>query len=407
MLQRRPADQIFSDTYKNKMRLIAGPRQCGKTTLAKQVLEQHNFLTLYYNWDLRQVKDRFYKNSNFYYDDIYQLNSKQDYYWVCFDEIHKQPSWKNILKDCYDANSNEIHFIVTGSARLDLFRQAGDSLTGRYYLFHLFPLLLCELTVAFDLAKPSSAEDWLDHRLHNAAYPQSELESLLQYSGFPEPFTEQNENLQNMWRDNYLDTIIREDIRDLTQVRDVERVARLALLLPDRIGSPLSVNSMVAEVEFSYTAVANYLNVLNFCYMIFQVSPYHQRLARTLKKEQKVYFFDWTRNKNEANRYENYVALELLQRVTFWKDHGFGNFALRYIRTIDGKETDFLITKDENPWLLLEAKLSDESVDSHHLSNAAKLGNIPFVQLLHKNNITKKIGDNTYVMSASRFFAVF
>jgi hypothetical protein len=104
-------------------------------------------------------------------------------------------------------------------------------------------------------------------------------------------------------------------------------------------------------------------------------------------------------------RFENYVALEVLSLVTFWRDHGFGNFDLSYLRNRSGQETDFLITKDNQLWLLLEVKLNQENIDKHNLEQASKLGGIPLVQIVYKNNVAKKTGDKSFVISASRFFS--
>ena len=144
MIKRLTGPYIFSDEYKEKMRFIAGPRQTGKTTLAVRFLKERKLAKLYYNWDKREVRDRYHKNPYFYSDDILSLPTHNKK-WVCFDEIHKMPKWKNILKDFHDTEKGKIRFIITGSARLDLLRKSGDSLAGRYFLFHLFPVSLREL----------------------------------------------------------------------------------------------------------------------------------------------------------------------------------------------------------------------------------------------------------------------
>lgn len=408
MLNRTSTIRIFSEDYKNKMRFIAGPRQSGKTTLAQTFLNENNMVKMYYNWDQRVVRERYYQNSYFYYEDVLSL-PKRAKKWVCFDEIHKMPKWKNILKDLYDSDYKKIRFIITGSARLDLFRKSGDSLTGRYYLFHLFPFSLHDFVYSKkskylrDKLPQKSADTFVEECLDNLNYRQEAMDKLLNFSGFPEPLIEAKDNLLLMWKNNYIDTVIREDARDLTNVKNLENIARMVHILPSKIGSPLSINSLTTDIEVSYPAVKNYLYTLELCYLIFKIPPYSKKISRSIKKEQKIYFFDWTRNKSESIRFENYIAFELFNLVTFWSDHGLGNYNLHFVRNRNGQETDFLITLDNNPWLLIEAKLNDESIDSHHIRQAEILDDIPFVQLIYKNRVAKKEGKNLYVISASRF----
>ncbi|MBU2579220.1 AAA family ATPase, partial [Patescibacteria group bacterium] len=401
---------IFSDDYKEKMRFIAGPRQTGKTTLAVKFLKEKKLGKLYYNWDRREVRDKYHKNPYFYSDDILGLPSRNRK-WICFDEIHKMPKWKNILKDFYDAEKGKIRFIITGSARLDLLRKSGDSLAGRYFLFHLFPISLRELVASternnYSMQKPEkNGMSFVEKNIEEPKYYQKELDLLLKFSGFPEPLSETKKNIHKMWQNNYLDAVLKEDLRDLSGVRNLENVANLFAVLPTKIGSPLSINSLINDVEMSYPAIKNYLYLLELGYLIFKISSYTGKIVRSIKKEKKYYFFDWTRVEDLSFRFENYIAFELFNLITFWKDNGFGDFGLYFIKNRNGQETDFLITKNNTPWLMLEAKLNDENVANHNIRQAEALGNIPLVQVIYKNNIARKISKNIFVLSASRFFS--
>jgi predicted AAA+ superfamily ATPase len=139
-------------------------------------------------------------------------------------------------------------------------------------------------------------------------------------------------------------------------------------------------------------------------YVVFLVSPFSRNIARSLKKEPKCYFFDWTRCKARGGRFENFVAGELKALTALWKDSGTADFDLAYVRTKDGKETDFMVLKDAQPWCLFEAKLKDAAPASHHYRHAEALGGIPFVQLVHEPGVVKKSRDTIYRISASRFF---
>ena len=326
---------------------------------------------------------------------------------MAFDEIHKYPKWKNILKDFFDNFKDDYQFIVTGSARLDLFRKSGDSLAGRYFLFHLFPFSLMELSSHGNIIQPPSthALDWVKNQMDKKEAPSGALEQLFHFGGFPQPFTKASKPFLRRWQDTYLDLIIREDLRDLTRIHELENIATMAQLLKAKVGNPLSLNSLQEDLEVSYNACKSYLKALVLGYFCFLIRPYSKKIARSLKKEPKVYFFDWTLLSDEATRFENFVACELNCLLTFWNDSGLGPFELFYIRTKDKKETDFLITSSGHPWLGIEVKENETNVDKWHLDHCQRLGDIPFIQIVRKSQVSKRVAKNAFVLSANRVFA--
>jgi predicted AAA+ superfamily ATPase len=191
----------------------------------------------------------------------------------------------------------------------------------------------------------------------------------------------------------------------LTELKNLEKTAQLMQLLPPRVASPLSINALAEDLNVSYATAANYLFALELGYLIFRISPYHEKIARSLKKGKKAYFYDWTRAGSPASRFENYIAVELKSRINLWEDAGYGMFELNYIRNRDGRETDFLIVRDQIPWLLVEVKLNHSAIDYHHRKNRKVLGDIPFIQIVLENNIAELDKDGICQMSASRFFA--
>ena len=407
MIERHLDKVCFQEEFGRQMRFISGPRQIGKTTLARSFLRQRNLEQLYFNWDLRAVRDRYIQDPYFFETEVYDAQSKRKPAWVCLDEIHKMPKWKNILKDYFDKFEEKIRFIVTGSARLDWLRKSGDALTGRYFLFHLFPLTLSE-AAGNPLPRQredEKAEDFIEKRISRTGYEQNSLEQLLNYSGFPEPFTKASGRFFKRWQRDTLDQIVREDVRDLTRIIETENVASLVLNLPSRIGSPLSLNALREDIQVSYTAVKNAVSALRLTCVIFLLPPYSRNISRALTKEKKAYFYDWTRCSDPAARFENYVAVELKALAQLWNDSGAGRFELYYVRTKDGRETDFLLIRDGKPWCLFEAKLTDGRVETHHLRHAEALGSIPFVQLTQEPNVVKKSRGTFYRLSASRFFS--
>ncbi len=411
MLQRRLSTVCFSKNFGRQMRLITGPRQAGKTTLAYDFLRINHWETLYYNWDKVEVRSAYRANPSFFVSDIQNLKkSPKDLPWVCFDEIHKIPRWKNVLKGIFDSYEQLCRFVITGSARVDLLKYTGESLLGRYFTFRLFPLSLAEICHShfeFPSKKPLNALAFIESCLSNHPGSHKALEHLLKSGGFPDPFLANSEVFTTKWRQDYLTHYVREDLRDLTQIVDVEHCFHLIELLPSRIGSPLSLNSLREDLEVSHTAVRNWLRALTLIYVLFWVPPYSKKLSRGVKKEQKCYFFDWTQAQTPGAIFENYAATELFSYCAFLTDAGLGNYDLYYVRTKDGKESDFLIVKDKKPWILFECKLEGSEIASHHLLHASHLGDIPVVQLVLKSGVFKVFDKKNFIISADRFFSNF
>ncbi|MBC8461482.1 MAG: ATP-binding protein [Deltaproteobacteria bacterium] len=386
------------------MRFITGPRQVGKTTLARQKLNDEKSEPLYYLWDLRSVRQRYKEHELFFTEDALDPARKL---WICFDEIHKMPKWKNILKAAFDETSDRYQFIVTGSAKLDIVRRAGDSLAGRYFTFHLLPLTLDEVYSSSppQTGIPEFARYFIDIAINTAPAPQETLLQLLAFSGFPEPFLEQSRAFHNKWARDYLDTVIREDIGALTRIVDREYIFDLYNLLPEMVGSPISQSSLASHLQISPATVKNYLRRLEDFYLTFSIRPYSKNIKRSLLKAGKCYLYDWTRIKNRGARFENYVACELKALLALWGDASGEDFPLFYIRDKQKKETDFLIVRDGIPWLLVEAKLTDGSIDRHHFETIRALNGVPFIQVCLEPNVASMEKRNAYRISANRLFA--
>lgn len=403
MIERTLYHIAFSDDWGRQMRFITGPRQSGKTTISKLKLEKEKTKELYYLWDLRSVRNRYKENELFFTQDMNQRRKKL---WVCFDEIHKMPKWKNILKGVYDQTQEHYQFIITGSAKLNISRMAGDSLSGRYFTFHLFPLCLGELKNAKRLAKDISpnASDFIRQRIDYKPAGKECLSSLLEYGGFPEPFLQQTKKFHRKWSEDYLDRVINEDIGALTRIIDKEHLYDLYRLLPEMVGSPISQQSLASHLELSVPTIKNYLKRLSDFYLAFKISPYSKNIKRSLLKASKVYLYDWTRIRDEAKRFENYVACEIQTLIHFRMDASGEKYSLFYLRNKEKQETDFLVLKENKPWLLIEAKYSDGPVARHHYDISCALGNIPLVQVCREENILVQQKKNIFRISASRFF---
>jgi predicted AAA+ superfamily ATPase len=346
-----------------KMAFVAGPRQVGKTTLAKHLLSEVQMDAFYFNWDIESHRKAIIKSPEDFWKRTAVLPPRRTYR-ISLDEIHKYPRWKRFLKGLYDATGKDIEILVTGSGRLDLYQRGGDSLLGRYHLYHLHPFTLGEMLRDDRNTVHPPEKFW--QNLKEGQVPAGAgdgLRNLETLTGFPEPLFSGSESRLRRWRRSHQTLVIREDLRDLTRIREIGLIESLAMLLPERIGSPLSINALREDLGVNFMTVQGWMGALERLYFIFKIRPYAGRLARTLRREEKVYLFDFSTIEDPGARFENLVALHLHKLCEAWTDWGFGDFILYYVRDREKREVDFLITDRQKPYALVEAKLTARDVD--------------------------------------------
>ena len=341
-----------------KMAFVAGPRQVGKTTLVRHLLERAGQADNYFNWDVESHRKAVLHDPEGFWTAPSSARAR-----IALDEIHKYPRWKRFLKGLYDAAGARTDILVTGSGRLDVYQRGGDSLLGRYGLYRLHPFTLGEM-LAPDRAGARSPEELWRLAAPGAPPPGSEqaLAQIERLTGFPEPLFSGRESRLHRWRRARHPLVIREDLRDLTRIRDIGLVEALAALLPERVGSPLSLNALSEDLGVAFGSVRTWVEALGRLYYLFELRPYAGRLARTLRREAKVYLFDLTEISDPGARFENLVALHLLKLRDAWNDWGSGDYELHYVRDKEKREVDFLLTKSGRPYLLLETKLAAREV---------------------------------------------
>lgn len=357
---------------RHKMVFIGGPRQVGKTTLALSLLPQPRAKAPptklprakpsapkskprakaspakpppvvamarhpgYLNWDNPAVHRSLLRG---------ELPGGQRR--IVLDEIHKYPRWRNLVKGLYDTNRDRVSFLVTGSARLDHYRKGGDSLQGRYHYYRLHPLSLREMN------RRPRADD---------------LRALLEFGGFPEPLLAHNARVWRRWQRERLSRVIYEDVRDLEHVRDIGLIELLVEALPARVGSPLSVANLREDLGVAHATVERYLTVLENMYVCFRLSPYSGRSGRraakirAVKKERKLYLWDWSQVDDAGARFENLVASQLLKFCHYIEDTEGHTMDLRFIRDTDRREVDFVVLQDKRPLFAVECKSGEKSV---------------------------------------------
>jgi predicted AAA+ superfamily ATPase len=328
-MKRTLAPYIIKD-LPDKIVMISGPRQCGKTTLSKQLYSDFD----YFNYDA--VADRLALKA-MSWDRAKDL--------IIFDELHKMKNWKQWLKGVYDKEGIPPSLLVTGSSKLNTYRKMGDSLAGRYFQFRLHPLDMKEVV----------AELQQD--------PNVAFKTLFTLGGFPEPFLKADETYYKRWRRTHLDIILRQDLIGEYAVKDIQAIETLVHLLQERVGSAVSYSALARDLERDPKTIKRWLTMLENLYVIFKVTPYHKNIARSLLKEPKYYFYDNGRVENDKGaRLENLVACALQKELDFITDTTGAHTQLHFLRTKDGKEIDFLIVIDKKPVLAIEVKWADEDL---------------------------------------------
>ena len=328
----RYLESFIREDLKKRMVFLGGPRQTGKTTLSKLLIKNYKEgHPAYLNWD-----------SDFDRKKIRDHQWPVDEKLIVFDEIHKKRTWRNFIKGVYDTLKTRHSFLVTGSAQLDHYRRGGDSLLGRYYYYRLHPFSLPEV-----------------------GFSKENLHKLFKFGGFPEVFLSKSVRHLKKWHRERLSKIVKEDLRDLETVKDLDKVELLAEELSRRVGSPLSMNSLSKDLEVDPKTIKRWLLVLKALYYCFQIPPLGGPKIRAVKKEQKLYLWDWSEVEEEDFRFENFVACQLLKYCHFHEDVHGEKMELRYIRDTDKREIDFVVLKKKKPLFAVECKLKQTSASPH------------------------------------------
>lgn len=334
---------------------IGGPRQVGKTTLALSLLgpKATSKHPAYLNWDFAPSAEKIRKN---------MLPIDQSI--LVFDELQKLKTWKSWIKGLIDVEKGHVKIVVTGSARLDLYQKGGDSLFGRYRYIRLHPFSLPELTRKGEL---------------NA------LGRLLKFGGFPEPLFSGSERELRLWQKERLRRLIREDVRDISVIQNLSAMESLAELLPDRVGNPLSVQSLSEDIQVDHKTVKRWLTVLESMYFCYRISPFGASKIRAVKKEQKLYLWDWSTVESEGSRWENMVASQLLKYCHWLEDSEGESMELRFLRDIDKRDVDFVVLKNKKPIFAVECKSGEKAIGSS-LYYFAERTPIPVFYQVHRGS---------------------
>jgi predicted AAA+ superfamily ATPase len=331
--RRRYLEPAVTAVLPRKMVFIGGPRQVGKTTLALSLVGERADEThpAYFNWDDPRSAAR-----------LRRLELPAGEPFLVLDEIHKYARWRNLVKGIFDTEKSRRRIVVTGSARLDYYRKGGDSLANRYRYFRLHPFSLREMS-----ASPAK----------------SDVDALLRFGGFPEPLLQQDERELRIWQRDRVARVVRDDLRDLEQVREISLVEQLVDLLPERVGSPLSIKNLREDLAVDHKTVERWLTILENLYLCFRILPFGPAKVRAVKKERKLYLWDWSMTPEGGPRFENLVASQLLKYCHFIEDTEGHAMELRFLRDTDKREVDFVVLRDRSPLFAVECKSGERGVN--------------------------------------------
>ena len=351
------------------MVFLGGARQVGKTTLAQTLIKDYkDGHPAYLNWD-----------SDFHRKKIKERRWPKSEPLIVLDEVHKFKNWRNFIKGVYDTLKNTHSFLITGSANLNHFRKGGDSLLGRYFYYRLHPYSLPEL-----------------------GFTKSNFQRLFEFGGFPEPLLEQSQKALKRWHISRLGHLVRIDLRSLETVREIDKVELLAETLPSCVGSPLSHNSLSEDLEVDPKTVKRWISTLETLYYCFKVSSYGAPKIRAVKKEQKLYLWDWSQIENKGERFENMVACQLLKFCHFHEDNSGEKMEMRYLRDTDGREVDFVVLKNKKPLFAVECKLQDRPL-SKNIVYFRQRTDIPIFYQVSATGEDRQIDDKTIITSFFNF----
>jgi predicted AAA+ superfamily ATPase len=348
---KRYLEEDIKEDLKEKMVLLGGPRQVGKTTFAKALLSSlPQDQGLYLNWDVVSHRKTLLKG---------ELTKESRL--VVLDELHKYKAWRGLVKGFFDTYKEEKEFLITGSARLDYFRRGGDSLQGRYHYYNLHPLSLLEIST-----QPKVTD----------------LEHLLTYGGFPEPFLKSNMRHWRRWQQERTKRVLQEDLVSLERVNEITQLDLLTSLLPNKVGSLLSVSNMASDLDVSFSTTDKWIQILERLYYCFRIQAFGFSQIRSAKKEKKLYMWDWSLVENQSARFENIVASNLIKYCDYHKDRNGEKIELRFLRDSNKREIDFVVIKNNKPLFAVECKTGDGQVSSQVQYFSPRL-NIPRYYQVH------------------------
>lgn len=332
-----------------QMAFVSGPRQVGKTTTCR------NHADNYVNWDNIDDRELILAGPDKLAKHFGLNQLLQTIPVALFDELHKYPRWKQFLKGFFDTYADQVQITVTGSSRMDVYRRGGDSLMGRYFLYRMHPFSVAEI-VTQELPDEKQVVRQ-PHKIRAA-----DFEALWRYGGYPEPFLKRDARFSRRWQSLRLAQLIREEIRDLTQIQQIAQLEMLVRLLATRSAHQLIYGNFAKDVRVSADTIHRWIDTLCNLHLGFLIRPWFKNVTRSLRKEPRWFLRDWASIEDVGDKAETFIACHLLKAVEGWNDMGLGEFELCYLRDKEKREVDFLVIRDGKPWFLAEVKYHEKAI---------------------------------------------
>ncbi len=336
MLQRRIEGLIIKHLKQFPAVGILGPRQCGKTTIAKKIIKlKKKGSTNYY--DLESPADR----NKFYDPELLFLSTKEDF---IIDEVQRMPDLFPILRSVIDKNRKKGRFLLLGSAALDFVKGSSETLAGRIIFIEAHPFNLTELKNQSNTLK----KHWLR-------------------GGFPDAWKARNDADVFVWHDGFMKTFVERDLNNMFDTSiSAQLMFRMWRMIAHYHAQILNVEALSKSLDVSHTTIGRYLDYLEASYMIRRLSPYFTNVKKRIVKSPKIYIRDSgiyhylndiTSGKQLYNHalvgysWEGYVTEQILQLLP-------NNIKPFYYRTYDGSEVDLILVKGVKTIATIEIKYS-------------------------------------------------
>ncbi len=364
--KKRLYDTILSEhlSTQRQMAFVTGPRQVGKTTACRNLSDS------YLNWDNTDNRGQIIKGPSAIAENLNINRLSSQIPVTMFDELHKFSKWKQFLKGFFDTYADQTRILVTGSSRMDVYRRSGDSLMGRYFLYRMHPFTVAEI-LSQDIPDPA-----LVIRPPKPVN-ENDYSALWNHGGYPEPFVKRDIRFSRRWRNLRLQQLIREDVRDLTQIHQLDQLEILVNLLLSRSSDQLIYSTLASEIQVSVDTVRRWINTLCNLHLGFLVRPWFKNVSRSLRKEPKWFLRDWSSIEDPGQKAETFIACHLLKAIEGWNDMGLGTFQLGYLRDLNQREVDFIVIKNGTPWFLVEVKKGTKKI-APSLKYFQQQLNVPF-----------------------------
>ena len=347
-----------------QMALVSGPRQVGKTTTCRNLSDS------YVNWDNVEDRELILAGPRVLADRLGLNRLQKTAPTILLDELHKYPRWKQFLKGFFDTSEDQTRIIVTGSSRMDTYRRGGDSLMGRYFLYRMHPFSVAE-TLYQDL--PHTTRIVRDPKKIKTA----DFNALWSHGGYPEPFIKRDIRFSRRWHGLRQEQLLREDVRDLTRIQQIDQLETLVNVLRSRSSGQVIYGNLAKQVRVSVDTIRRWIDTLCGLHLGFVIRPWFKNVSRSLRKEPKWFLRDWASIEDPGNKAETFVGCHLLKAVEGWNDMGLGEFQLGYLRDKNKREVDFIVVRDGKPWFIAEVKYREESISKNLSCFQDQLG-VPF-----------------------------